>query len=110
MQNKIYTLALIGIFCLFLSNEAEAQLTVSGQIRTRTELRDGQGAPNVDTIPAFFTSQRSRLNVGYAGHRFKFYTSIQDVRVWGQDGSSINRFTIDANDGFMLHEAWAEIS
>lgn len=110
MQNKIYTLALIGLLCLCLPNETNAQLTVSGQIRTRTELRDGQGTPNVDTIPALFTSQRSRLNVGYAGYRFKFYTSIQDVRVWGQDGSSINRFTLDGNDGFMLHEAWAEIS
>ena len=35
---------------------------------------------------------------------------MQDVRVWGQDASSVNRVTTDANDGFMLHEAWAEIS
>ena len=35
--------------------------------------------------------------------------ALQDVRVWGQDQSSINRTTTDANDGFMLHEAWGEI-
>jgi hypothetical protein len=57
-----------------------------------------------------FTSQRTRLNFGYSGYRFKIYTAVQDVRVWGQDASSINRTTTDANDGLMLHEAWGEIS
>ncbi len=88
-----------------------AQFTVSGQVRTRTELRNGQGLPQVkDTSAAVFTSQRTRINFGYTGYRFKIYTALQDVRVWGQDASSINRVTTDPNDGFMLHEAWAEIS
>ncbi|HMG92678.1 MAG TPA: alginate export family protein, partial [Chryseolinea sp.] len=90
---------------------ARAQFTVSGQLRTRTELRNGQGTPQVaDTAAAFFTSQRTRLNFGYSGHRFKVFTAIQDVRVWGQDASSVNRVTTDVNDGLMIHEAWAEIS
>ncbi len=99
------------IFCLCGLHTAHAQFTVSGQIRTRTEYRNGQGTPQVkDTVPAFFTSQRTRLNFSYTGYRFKLYTSVQDVRVWGQDASTINRYTTDANDGFMLHEAWGEIS
>jgi hypothetical protein len=111
MKKKIYTLLLGHLFCLCLVNEAQAQFTVSGQLRTRTELRNGQGTPQVeDTTSAFFTSQRTRLNFGYAGHRFKLYTAIQDVRVWGQEGSSINRVTTDSYDGLMLHEAWGEIS
>ena len=40
----------------------------------------------------------------------KFMLPLQDVRVWGQDASSVNRVTTDANDGLMIHEAWAEIS
>jgi hypothetical protein len=35
--------------------------------------------------------------------------ALQDVRVWGQDQSSINRTTTEANNGLMLHEAWGEI-
>src|SRR5690606_13241023 len=35
---------------------------------------------------------------------------IQDVRVWGQDASSINRITTDTYDGLMVHEAWGELS
>lgn len=108
MNYKIYTPVLIFLFCSCL--ETMAQLTFSGQVRTRSELRDGQGTPSVDTIPAFFTSQRTRINLSYSGYRIKFHTSIQDVRVWGQDASSINRYTLDAYDGFMLHEGWAEVS
>src|SRR6188768_1684341 len=111
MDKKIYIPLLAFLFCCCLLNSAQAQLVISGQLRTRSELRDGQGTPSVqDTVPAFFTSQRTRLNVGYTGYRFKLYTSIQDVRVWGQDASSINRTTNANNNAFMLHEAWAEIS
>lgn len=111
MDKKIRKPLLFLLFCLSSLSYLQAQFTVSGQLRTRTEYRNGQGTPQVkDTIPAFFTSQRTRLNFGYSGYRFKLYASVQDVRVWGQDNSTINRYTVDANDGFMLHEAWGEIS
>jgi Alginate export len=111
MNKKIYHPLLIFLFFLCLLEEVQAQFTVSGQVRTRSELRNGQGAPSVqDTVGAFFTSQRTRINFGYSGYRFKLYSAIQDVRVWGQDGSSINRITVDANDGLLIHEAWGEIS
>lgn len=88
-----------------------AQLSVSAQLRTRTELRDGQGNPSAaDTVPAFFTSQRTRINIGFGGYRYKLFAAIQDVRVWGQEASSINRVTPPGQNGLMIHEAWAEIS
>src|SRR3954462_5042725 len=87
-----------------------AQLSIGAQLRTRTELRDGQGSPLPKGAPAaFFTSQRTRLNVGYNMYRLKFGVTLQDVRVWGQDVSTINRTTTPDNNGVMLHEAWAEI-
>ncbi|MBA4316977.1 MAG: hypothetical protein C0412_01110 [Flavobacterium sp.] len=91
-------------------NEAKAQLTVTGQLRPRTELRDGQGTlQKKGEESALFTSQRARLNVGFTGYRFKVFMALQDVRVWGQDASSINRTTTEANNGVMLHEAWTEL-
>jgi hypothetical protein len=111
MHKILRKLFFLSLFCFCLAQVASAQFTVSGQIRTRSEYRNGQGTPQAkDTIPAFFTSQRTRLNFGYSGYRFKVFAAVQDVRVWGQDGSTINRFTTDSNDGFMLHEAWGEIS
>lgn len=88
-----------------------AQLTVGAQLRTRSELRDGQGTPSLaDTVPAFFTSQRTRLSVGFSGYRFKLFTVVQDARVWGQDASTINRVSPSTQNGLMIHEAWGEIS
>ncbi len=111
MSRKVFVSTLVLLLSIWQAGNVQAQLTVSGQIRTRMEFRDGQGSPAVhDTVPAFFTSQRTRLNFGFVSHRFKVYASVQDVRVWGQDASSIHRNTTDAFDGFMVHEAWGEVS
>ncbi|MBI1770382.1 MAG: alginate export family protein [Bacteroidetes bacterium] len=109
MEKKIYLPTSLILFCICVTTQA--QFTISGQVRTRTELRNGQGTVQAqDTVPALFTSQRTRLNLGYSGYRYKIFTAIQDVRLWGQDASTINRTTSDALDGLMIHEAWAEIS
>lgn len=101
-----YTFMLL-IFSACL-NKLNAQLTVTGQVRTRTEYRDGAGTlkPKINSA-AFFTSQRSRLTFNYKMNHIIFQTSLQDIRVWGQDAS-----TISSADGSKLglHEAWAEIS
>ncbi len=102
---------LFGIVLAFINyNSAKAQFTLTGQMRTRAELRAGQGTlQQKGDVPAWFTSQRSRLNFGYTGYRFKVFTAVQDVRVWGQDMSTNNRTTTEVNNGIMLHEAWGEI-
>lgn len=95
---------------VFGLNETKAQLTATGQIRERTEIRDGQGTLNkVGQKSSLFNTQRTRLNIGFTGYRYKVFTSIQDVRVFGQDASTINRVTTAANNGVLFHEAWAEI-
>ncbi|MEO6672629.1 MAG: alginate export family protein [Ginsengibacter sp.] len=96
--------------CLLLVLRSGAQLSLTGQLRTRTELRDGYAAPlPKDSKPAFFTSQRTRLSLNYSMYRVKFGATLQDVRVWGQDVSTINRTATPDNNSLMLHEAWAEI-
>lgn len=88
----------------------KAQLTIGAQLRTRTEFRDGQGAPLPRAAkPAFFTSQRTRLTAGFTANRLKFGLAVQDVRVWGQDVSTINKISTVDNNGLMVHEAWAEV-
>ncbi|RAJ04292.1 alginate export protein [Chitinophaga skermanii] len=90
---------------------ATAQFSIGAQLRTRSEFRDGQGAPLPKSAhPAFFNSQRTRLMAKYNSNRVKVHIAIQDVRVWGQDVSTINRTTTQDNNGFMLHEAWAEVN
>jgi hypothetical protein len=85
-----------------------AQFSLQGQLRTRSEVRDGLGTLNAKgTDAAFFTSQRTRLTFGYKWDRVNFNLSVQDIRVWGQDASSINN--ADGNK-LMVHEAWAEVT
>jgi hypothetical protein len=101
----------LGITLTVLSyNDTKAQVTLTGQLRDRTEVRDGQGTLlKTGDKAALFTSQRFRLNVGFSGYRYKVFASLQDVRVWGQDASSINRTTTEVNNSLMLNEAWGEV-
>jgi hypothetical protein len=95
------------ISCLLLVSFADAQFSLIGQLRTRTEVRNGLGNLVVKgSKPAVFTSQRTRLTFGYKWDRVTFGLAVQDIRVWGQDASSISN-----NDGskLMLHEGWADI-
>ncbi|OIQ93644.1 hypothetical protein GALL_244030 [mine drainage metagenome] len=106
MKTNIIQTILVIIFCLIIF-QSKAQLTLIGQLRTRTEVRNGLGNLTLKgSSAAIFTSQRSRLNFGYKWDRLTFGVALQDVRVWGQDASSITN-----NDGakLMLHEAWADL-
>lgn len=86
---------------------AWTQLTLTGQLRTRTEFRNGYGTlETIGSKPAFLTSQRTRLTFNYQLGKVVFQTSLQDVRVWGADASSISN--ADGNR-LGVHEAWAEI-
>jgi hypothetical protein len=97
----------LAFFALLYLKEANAQLAVAGQIRTRTEYRNGLGTLRLKTNDAaFFTSQRSRMTFNYKTGRVILQTSLQDVRVWGQDASTISN--ADGNK-LGVHEAWAEM-
>jgi hypothetical protein len=104
MTTKITIMAVAG--CLGVGSSF-AQFSLNGQLRTRTELRDGLGTLNPKGADAaFFTSQRTRLTFGYRWDRLNFNVSVQDIRVWGQDASTITN--ADGNK-LMVHEAWAEV-
>ncbi|GAB4045733.1 alginate export family protein [Spirosoma litoris] len=108
MNYTIKRLSYAGILLLAVQSTLFAQFSLVGQLRTRTELRNGVGnlAPK-DAPAAFFTSQRTRLTFGYKWERVQFQTSVQDIRVWGQDAATINN--ADGNR-LMVHEAWADIT
>ena len=108
MKNSIYkTFIIVSFINLISRNLIFAQYSLGGQVRTRTEIRDGLGNLVSKTAkPAAFTSQRTRLNFGYKWDRLTFGTSFQDIRVWGQDASTIS--PADGNR-LMMHEGWSEI-
>ncbi len=105
-KRGVLATALCFCFCSLTFN-ATAQLTFTGQLRPRGEIRDGYAMlkPKGNKAAAFI-SQRTRLSLNYKSSKLIFQASVQDVRLWGQDAS-----TVTPADGNKLgvHEAWAEL-
>ena len=105
-QMKKLLLLLVILIGALLPNTLLAQLKFTGEMRPRTEYRNGlKTLFNSDDDAAFFTSQRTRLNLNYTDAKFKVGLSLQDVRVWG-DVPQLNK---SDNNKLMLHEAWGEL-
>lgn len=94
-------------FGLLMATQGFAQdVKISGELRPRYEMRQGFGTLMPDNMDAAnFVSQRLRLNAYYANSNYRFYLSLQDVRVWG-DVPQLNKYDIY---GPSVHEAWAEL-
>ena len=88
---------------LFISSAIFAQLTVSGEWRTRGEYRNGyKTIPTSTTTSLAMVGQRTRLNVSYQKDKLTTYLSLQDARIWGED-----KWKSD-NNGLGLFEGWIE--
>lgn len=73
------------LFIAFLSVRVMAQVTVSAEVRPRTEFRNGFKTLTEGSKDAsFFTEQRSRIYLDYADSSFKFRVAFQDIRIWGE--------------------------
>lgn len=80
------------------------EFAIGLEFRPRTEYRNGYKQLRTDdSKAAFFTSQRSRLNIDFSQNQFKFHTSIQDIRVWGQYGQTSTSGSLN------VFEAFAEV-
>lgn len=87
---------------------ANAQLSLDGEFRPRTEYRNGFGTLIPEAADAGFgISTRLRLNAGYAAESYKFYMSLQDVMVWGEN---MQLLPYDQNNSFAVFEAWGELA
>nr|WP_233192501.1 alginate export family protein [Gaetbulibacter sp. 4G1] len=105
MMKKYYLLIVIFIVA---SQFAQAQFTLDGEFRPRTEYRHGFGSIIPDAADAGFgISTRIRLNAGYQVNAYKFYLSFQDVMVWGENRQILPN---DQNNSFAVFQAWAEIN
>ena len=95
-------LTLISFVILF-GTTSFAQFTVSGELRTRGEYRDGyKSIPTPSTDALTMVGQRTRLNVFYQKEKLTTYISLQDARIWGEDKWR------DDNNGVGLFEGWTE--
>lgn len=73
----------ILFFTFFIS--AKAQLKIDAEYRPRFEFRDGyKTIKTEDSDPAYFVTQRTRLNLNHKYNNITSRLSIQDYRIWGE--------------------------
>ncbi len=95
----ILALALAGIPA---SGGVAQEVTFGGQVRPRYEFRDTAG-----TGSDGFTSMRVRAHVSATLERqVKVFVQIQDVRLWGEETSTLGDFQAD---NFDLHQGYVEV-
>lgn len=89
----------------------KAQIKIDGEYRPRTEFRDGyKTLKTEDSDPAYFVTQRTRLNLTHQYNNVTSKLSVQDYRVWGEsqlksDDPGISVF--EANFKLALNESWS---
>ncbi|MDA3952514.1 MAG: alginate export family protein [Bacteroidales bacterium] len=83
---------------------AKAQLNIDAEYRPRFEFRDGYSTLKTeDSNPAYFVTQRTRLNLNHTYNNVSSRLSIQDYRVWGES-------KLKADDpGISLFEAYFKL-
>jgi hypothetical protein len=103
-MNLKYTLAIV---LGFIVSQTFAQFTLSGELRPRTELRNGYKTLNPENVdPALATSQRTRINFNYETELYSFYVSVQDVRVWGD----VPQLNVSDKNGLAIHQAYGLVN
>lgn len=105
MKGTSLTTLLLLALVLVCPLAVSAQFKLSAEVRPRTEFRNGFKTPTSSGFdPAFFTEQRSRLNVDFKDEKYAMRFSLQDVRIWGEVPQI---FKEDAGTSF-LSEAWGQ--
>ncbi|MBA2250663.1 MAG: alginate export family protein [Chitinophagaceae bacterium] len=106
--HKIKLFSFKTFIFLFLFSSAKAQenyFKVSAQYRVRPEFRNGYKTLSTDSSKAaFFVTQRARLIFDYKKDNLQVYTSIQDIRTWGDEEQSKDI------PGLAVNELWLELN
>lgn len=85
------------------TNLLQAQVTIDGELRPRTEFRQGVRRPLADTLkPSFLTLQRTRLNFDYKSKTLNAKIRLQDARLFGKSDNKSNDSKME------IFEGWAE--
>ncbi|WP_462282037.1 alginate export family protein [Salinivirga cyanobacteriivorans] len=93
---------LLALVLFLLAANLQAQFTIDGEIRPRTEFRNGyKNMQNTEgRSPEIITSQRSLLGVSFNEKAITSRIAFQDVRSWGESPTKKDSATIH------LKEAW----
>lgn len=97
-------IALASIITIVPSGIGAQDLSVHGQVRPRSELRDQGG----DSEREAFTSMRVRTDFLATMERgVSVFVQLQDVRIWGEESNTLGDFSADQLD---LHQGYVRVA
>lgn len=101
---------IIGLIILFFGMNANAQLSIDGEYRTRFITDHGFKVPVKEDADADFSfDQRTRLKLNYGSEEYSARLTIQDARIWGSD-DMYNPTGLTGNSNALdLFEAWVDV-
>ncbi len=106
-KQKLLIISIIGLLLCVTEKEVFAQFTITGELRPRTEFRNGfKKLRDKSADPAFFIEQRSRLYINYKKDKIELNIALQDVRMWG----SLDQIYKTDPTLQNVYEAWAKYS
>jgi hypothetical protein len=102
---SLLNISLTLLLCCCWSETVSAQaVKIDGEIRTRTELREGMKSPVADSLNgAVVTNMRTRLSLSYAADNLTTKITVQDTRTFGQTAPG----SVQTNSTG-IYEAWGE--
>lgn len=104
MKTPIKNLLVCMLLLAASALQAQEEFSISTQIRSRAEYRNGSIFPrNQGDDPVFFVNTRARLSMEFKRSDLLMKFSGQHVGVWGQDPQ------IEKEGRFMLNEAWIQL-
>ena len=103
---KVYKSLVTGMVFMLIVFTAEAQFSLTGEFRPRTEFSHGyKTLANENQDWSIATAQRSRLNAIYSSQIIQTKLVLQDVRYWGSQPQLVT----NEDYAVSVHEAWAEV-
>jgi len=104
-MKKIIQIPTFALLVLISSEKLMAQFTITGELRPRTEFRNGFKRPkDKGDDPAFFIEQRSRIYLDYTLDKISMSITLQDIRMWGSTDQVYKSDPTLQN----VFEAWAK--
>lgn len=110
---KVFLIVLFSgiVFILNAQNDTAKVFSLDLEFRPRIEFRRGYAKlPEAGDKPAFFISNRTRFTINFDQKKFKFHSSIQDIRVWGEVGSGFTGNTFGIFEAYIepfFNEKWS---
>ncbi len=104
MRTTVWYPLLCGVLALTPLTASGQDVTVSGQVRPRTEIRDPAGATGGTRA---FTSMRTRIAASFEpSGPVSAFVQIQDVRIFGEETGTLTDYSADHLD---LHQGWVQV-